>query len=453
MKGNKDKKDEKTQQADNKKDEKSQSEDGTVDEKPETEGGKKEGKPKKEDGKNTRGGQFGHKKQERKLFPPEQVDIVIEAKLTNCPNCGEALNAADDEIKVTQQIGVVEKPFTVTEYHQQTGYCPHCNTYHAAPLLQEAASGLFTITLIAFLAYLKGRCHTSYSALQDFFRDVLQITVSKGFLVKQIKKASAAMAKPHSILLNLLALEKHLHIDESGWKKNDARRWIWAFRAMKFAVFVIRNSRAEIVLEEVLGLAFKGIISCDFYGAYRKFKRLTGALLQFCWAHLIRQILFLKGLKDPDVVCYASNIIEQVAAMFVTIHKQDTMGQAQWQQAMHEHQKRIMQSVNDAVPDQHDAQLIAQRLITREADYFRFIDACIVPTNNPAELTVRQCVLDRVVTQGSRGEDGNNWHERFWTIFTTCGMQNISVMQYLKDCLKHHYGLTDSLPPLVEEKH
>ncbi|GHU50274.1 hypothetical protein FACS1894200_09650 [Spirochaetia bacterium] len=184
VKGNKDKKDEKTQQADNKKDEKSQSEDGTVDEKPETEGGKKAGKPKKEDGKNTRGGQFGHKKQERKLFPPEQVDTVIEAKLTNCPNCGEALNAADDEIKVTQQIGVVAKPFTVTEYHQQTGYCPHCNTYHAAPLPQEAASGLFSITLIAFLAYLKGRCHTSYSALQDFFRDVLQLESCK-FAVKR----------------------------------------------------------------------------------------------------------------------------------------------------------------------------------------------------------------------------------------------------------------------------
>ncbi|GHU47043.1 hypothetical protein FACS1894200_01770 [Spirochaetia bacterium] len=134
------------------------------------------------------------------------------------------------------------------------------------------------------------------------------------------------------------------------------------------------------------------------------------------------------------MVCYASNIIEQVAAMFATIHKQDTMGLDEWKQKMHEHQKLIMKSVNDAVPAQHDAQLIAQRLITREADYFRFIDACIVPTNNPAELTVRQCVLDRVVTQGSRGEDGNNWHERFWTIFTTCGMQNISTCENAMSC-------------------
>ncbi|MDR1317283.1 MAG: transposase [Spirochaetales bacterium] len=45
---------------------------------------------------------------------------------------------------------------------------------------------------------------------------------------------------------------------------------------------------------------WKGKNSCDFYGAYRKFRRVTGALLHFCWAHLIREVLFL--LK-PDEYC------------------------------------------------------------------------------------------------------------------------------------------------------
>ncbi|MDR0654860.1 MAG: hypothetical protein LBG22_00965, partial [Treponema sp.] len=66
-------------------------------------------------------------------------------------------------------------------------------------------------------------------------------------------------------------------------------------------------------------------------------------------------------------------------------------------------------------------------------------------TNNPAELTIRQTVLDRVVTQGSRGIAGNEWHERFWTVLTTCTMQNTPVMKYLKKCLAAFFGF-DSFP-------
>jgi hypothetical protein len=55
-------------------------------------------------------------------------------------------------------------------------------------------------------------------------------------------------------------------------------------------------------------------------------------------------------------------------------------------------------------------------------------------------LPIRQSVLDRVVTQGSRGKAGNEWHERFWSVFTTCTLQNISVMYYLKECLSAYFG-------------
>jgi hypothetical protein len=63
-------------------------------------------------------------------------------------------------------------------------------------------------------------------------------------------------------------------------------------------------------------------------------------------------------------------------------------------------------------------------------------------------LTIRQTVLDRAVTQGSRGICGNEWHERFWTVLTTCALQNVSVMNYLKKCLSVHFGL-DMSPRLI----
>jgi hypothetical protein len=37
--------------------------------------------------------------------------------------------------------------------------------------------------------------------------------------------------------------------------------------------------RGEGVLEEILGRSFGGIITSDFFGAYRKFQRMSGAVI------------------------------------------------------------------------------------------------------------------------------------------------------------------------------
>jgi transposase len=307
---------------------------------------------------------------------------------------------------------------------------------------------LFSISLIALAAYLKGRCHVSFSVLRDFFQDVLGIRISRGFLAKQLQKASASLKRTHEDLVGRLSGERHLHVDESGWKENGEKRWIWAFRAEKYAVFVIRESRGESVLEEILGAAFRGIITCDFYGAYRKFQRVTGALLQFCWAHFIREVLFLLGLKDAAVRRYGKRILKQIEGMFETIHRQGEMGEEGWKDLMRGHQELIVKRATGTVPEQKEAQLIAKRMREWEQEYFRFIEEGIEATNNPAELTMRQVVLDRLVTQGSRSKQGNEWHERFWSVYTTCGLQNREVMNYLKDCLTAHFSMSTS-PNLI----
>jgi hypothetical protein len=143
---------------------------------------------------------------------------------------------------------IVEKPYIVKEYHYHTYTCPACETAYTAREPEESRSGLFSVGLIGLTAYLEG--------------------------------------------------ESHLHIDESGWKEGGEKRWIWAFRAEKYALFIIRGSRGEEVLEEVLGKGYRGIISCVFYGTYRKFYRVAaGVSLQFCWAYLVREVLFLMKLE------------------------------------------------------------------------------------------------------------------------------------------------------------
>ena len=74
-------------------------------------------------------------------------------------------------------------------------------------------------------------------------------------------------------------------------------------------------------MHDTLGDDFLGSISSDFFSAYLKYKKETGALFQFCWAHLIREIKFLATLDDTKA--YGKRLLKYVKAMFATIHRQD----------------------------------------------------------------------------------------------------------------------------------
>jgi hypothetical protein len=62
-----------------------------------------------------------------------------------------------------------------------------------------------------------------------------------------------------------------LNIDETGRKENGRRMWtwVWVFRS---ALFSIDASRGSQVLVDVLGQEFAGVIGCDYFSAYRKYR-------------------------------------------------------------------------------------------------------------------------------------------------------------------------------------
>jgi hypothetical protein len=65
-------------------------------------------------------------------------------------------------------------------------------------------------------------------------------------------------------------------------------------------------------------------------------------------------------------------------------------------------------------------------------DYFRFMFAeGVEPTNNHSEQQIRHCVIDRRITQGTRGVAGQRYHERMWTAIATCRKQKRSFFSFL----------------------
>lgn len=402
------------------------------------------------------GGQPGHPRHERKLFPPEQVDERITHRLKHCPNCGSGnLEKLPEQTEVFQQVELRPKPFVVTEHEVEAGRCRQCQSVHWAEVPEPIArTGLMGPRMRGMLLFMKGAMRGSFSALREFLSDVMGFEVSRGYLAKVMIQGSQAAVAPVEELRSLLPVQRALNVDETGHKENGARMWTWCFRAGNFVVFSIRASRGSEVLIELLGAEFNGVLGCDYFSAYRKFMGTMTGLIQFCLAHLIRDLKYLAEHPDPILGLYAQPILRAVGRMFQLIHQQvDTPG-ADFQTQLEKQKKRIIAltlntqrlSPIDWYVEQHYSEVwnMAERFRKHGQSYFTFITTPeIGPTNNAAEQALRFVVMDRKATQGTRGQKGRHFCERMWTVVGTCRMQKRSIYRYLCEAVEAWAG---SLP-------
>jgi hypothetical protein len=76
---------------------------------------------------------------------------------------------------------------------------------------------------------------------------------------------------------------------------------------------------------------------------------------------------------------------------------------------------------------------------------FRFLDSKPIElTNKTAERALRHPAIDRRITQGSRGETGSRWLERFWSIRETRRQQDRPLFDHLVQAITRH---TAGQPP------
>jgi transposase len=395
-------------------------------------------KPPPPDGQERRriGGQPGHPKHERPAFGPEDINSgSFDHRLDGCPSCGHDLQPMRTIApRVVQQIDIVEVPLSIQEHRSHPGWCPRCQkTYEALLPPSIRRGGLVGPSLTTWIAYLKGACHASYSTVRKFLRDVVHVTISRGELARIIAKVSRALERPYQELLDDLPGQARLNVDETGHKQNGERQWTWCFRAGLYTLFKIDPTRSGDVLIGVPGAEFDGVLGCDYFSSYRRYQREFGVLLQFCLAHLIRDVKYLTTLPDARDRAYGERLREALRSLFAVIHRREGLPAAVFQGQLEAARAEVMRCGIRDVPETRHGRNLAKRFEAHGESYFRFVtEPGVEPTNNLAEQAIRFVVIDRLITQGTRSESGNRWCERIWTVIATCAQQGRSVFAYLE---------------------
>ena len=169
-------------------------------------------------------------------------------------------------------------------------------------------------------------------------------------------------------------------------------------------------------------------------------------LVQFCMAHLIRDVKFLLTLPRREDQAYGQRVRDALRELFAVIHRREQMTATAFRQSLETARRQVLLVATSGVPDTKHARNLAKRFRENGEAYFRFITTPgIGPTNNLAEQAMRFVVIDRHITQGTRSEKGRRWCERIWTVVATCAQQGREVFQFLLDSVQAY--LSGTSPP------
>jgi transposase len=118
----------------------------------------------------------------------------------------------------------------------------------------------------------------------NFCTEVLGVSMALGE-VCQVEQTVAAALGPPVQEARAHVQAQDANVDETSWRQQQHRAWLWVAVTRWVSVFLIRPSRGAKVLRELVGASYGAVLTSDRAKAYNA-QPLRQR--QLCWAHLRR---------------------------------------------------------------------------------------------------------------------------------------------------------------------
>lgn len=391
-----------------------------------------------------RGGQTGHPRHLRAPLPPDEFFTIKPAA---CRGCGQALVGEDPEPLCHQVVELpVIKPH-VAEYRLHRLSCPCCGVRTCATLPDGVPRGGQGPRLRAFITLLVGAYRLSKSLVSSLMQDAFNIGVCAGTVCKMEKQTDVILEQV------VLPLREHVrtgpvNVDETGWRENRQRAWLWVVVSASITIFHIARSRGGAIARELLGPGFHWVLTSDRYSAYNW--ALTRRR-QVCWAHLARDF---QGMVDrgnegssigQELLAFAADVFHWWQRIRDGTLKRSTMRtyideQRPWLR------ERLTRGSECGCAKTSG---MCRELLKLEPAMWAFLrHEGVEPTNNAAERALRPAVIWRKTSYGTDSAAGSRFVANVLSVVTTCRQQGKNVLEFLTACCHAHLQ-AQPLPSLL----
>ena len=396
-----------------------------------------------------RGGQAGHPKRQRPLIPASECAEIISVKPPACEQCGQALLGNDDAPKRHQVWEIPPVRPEVTEYQLHTLTCGCCGHATAASLPKGVPRGNFGPRLTSLVSLLSGVYRVSRRNVRQMCQDLWGVPISLGQICRLQDKTRQTLdpvveeARRH-------VQTQPANVDETSWKENRRRCYLWTAVTALVVVYYIRARRNSKVLREVLGQCYERVVTSDRAKAY---DTLALKLRQLCWAHLRRdfQAMIDRGGAGAATGESLLFLADRMLAAWAKVR------------AGQRSRRWFLGLLKDFEPDVHAALLqgaacgcaktaaTCKELLAREPALWTFARVeGVEPTNNAGERAAIHAVQYRKTSYGSDSERGSRFLENIFSVAGSCRLQGRNIWEYLTACHEAHL-LGQPLPSLLPE--
>lgn len=385
------------------------------------------------------GGQPGPPGQKRALVALEEVSTVIICKPTHCRRCGQPVTGTDPAPWRHQVVEVPPPGPQITEYQLQRLSCTQCGITTWGELPVGVSPTCYGPRLASIVGLCSGAYRLSKRRVASFCRDVVGVELAVGEICKieqTVKQAVAPAVEEAAVYVQSC----DTNVDETPWKEQHQRRWLWTVVTPQLSVFAIATGRGAAVLQALRGEWYAGIVTSDRAKAYDTYplrKR------QLCWAHLARDFQAMIDRGGPAQPVGAA-LLEHAHVLFAWWQwvRDGTWARSTFQSYVGtlraSFRLELERGSTCACPK---TAATCRELLAREAALWTFVRVeGSELTNNAAERGLRHAVQWRKASYGTQSEQGSQFVTHILTVVASCQQQGRNVLAYLTTCCQEFYA-------------
>jgi regulator of replication initiation timing len=379
---------------------------------------------------------------------------------------GWSKGSKKDKVKVDRQVTVsVDRPLPLdahfacyrkvviqdvilktdnVEYLLERYYSPSLNKYYDAKLPHNVRGSQFGANLKAFVAVLYFSCRVTENKIWQLCKDI-GISISEGQISNIITKVmhKELASEKQAIFEAGMSHASFVQTDETGARHQGRNHYMHVVCDPSFTCYFIKPDKKRDTLKDIFGLGKEDRLEIPLITDDAKQYYGLSEINCLCWIHEIRHYIKLNpylGYHKQILESFVAELYEFYGFMqLYKINPNDDL------------KEKVRSKFQELIFRSYGYSELEQRLAVTWGNRDRllqFLDHPSIPLhNNESEIAVREPVIKRKISYGTRSELGKCAWENALSIKDTCRKLGVNFFQYMLDI----YSNSFSMPRLAKE--
>mgnify|MGYP001571955747 CR=1 FL=1 len=363
---------------------------------------------------------------------PERIDHVKSLYPKKCPACNTPLgDSIDWRKRVVTDIKLTSKVIH-TQYNIGRCYCPKCDKVVEKEVTNALPHARLGLNIMLLIMYLKLGLRLPCKKVCEYFMTMYGLNICPATVTNTLRLLANEFGDYYEHLEKIVKLARVKHTDSTSWRVDGKNYFAWVFIACGVVLYKIRRRNNAKVPLSVFGTKQKGnTLVIDRHSALRSLAKKAGFTLQFCWSHITDDSKKLSENFGAEAR-YVHRRLKEIFALAKDLDHKGTIGQVEQLKAeifqltlKHYKHSTVRRFVNN--------------LYYRDIDFlFIFVmDHKVDSTNNISERELRDLVIQRMITHGSKTKRGAHVTAILMSVIQTLRLNKRNVLKGLQDIINN----------------